>query len=89
MNRLDKRTGEFTYIATGGSGAVSSTPGNHIKSLVRDGTDHLWIATYLGGLMRYNIASGSFRYFNSSGAEDERLLVNDLRRLVPEGDKGL
>lgn len=89
VNRLDKSTERFTHIIRTPSGAESSPRGNHVKSLVRDGRNRLWIATYLNGMMSYDIRTGAFRYFNDRGPERERLLHNSLRKIVPEGDTGL
>ena len=89
VNRLDKRTGEFSWLQPKVPDTGSSPPVNHIKSLVRDRRGRLWIATFLSGLISYDINTGRFRYFGDTGPAGERLLARDLRKMVPEGDRGI
>jgi signal transduction histidine kinase/ligand-binding sensor domain-containing protein/DNA-binding NarL/FixJ family response regulator len=102
VNRLDRQTGRVSWLNPSDNAAL---PSNHIKSLVRDGVGGLWIATYLGGLTRYDIAGGVFRHYSEGGGksgggnndsgksgksgETNGLISNNLRKIVPQGNRGV
>lgn len=87
LNRLDKRTGDFSYLChtkTGNSPAY-----NNMKSLLIDKQQRLWIAMFRGGLDVYDIKRHVFSNFFPQAGNPRSLLTNSLRKIVPEGDKGL
>jgi signal transduction histidine kinase/ligand-binding sensor domain-containing protein/DNA-binding response OmpR family regulator len=86
-NRMDKRSGEFTYLTAAANGEGLSH--NNVKSLVADGERRLWIAMFRGGLDCYDMRSGKFRHFKHNPRDTNSLVTNDLRKILPAGDSGL
>ncbi|MDR1091299.1 MAG: hybrid sensor histidine kinase/response regulator, partial [Prevotella sp.] len=86
INRLNKKTGEFSYYTNDKS--KNSPAFDNIKSIVVDKGRNLWIALFNGGLDYYNTKSGRFYNFKQTTGSNS-LLYNSLRKIVLESDSGL
>jgi ligand-binding sensor domain-containing protein len=58
-----KRAFEKSYVFEEKNDRTISN--NFIKSMTRDEKGNLWLATWGGGIEKFNITSGSFEHFNS------------------------
>lgn len=87
LNRMNKKTGEFAYFNH--NPQANSLTYDNVKSLAIDPSGHLWIAMYRGGLDCFSPKTGTFRKFNSSVRGENKMLINDLRKIIPEGDSGI
>lgn len=80
LNIMDKLTGEFEQWADG------KLATNNIKSMAVDGNDNLWVAMYQGGIEVFDRNRKlAARYSAGSGG----MLVNDVRKILLEGDSAL
>lgn len=86
INRMNKRTGQFTYLTHNSDNSLAS---NYIKSLVVDNNQNLWIATFLGGLDCYDPKRNQFKHFLHNAKDKNSLLNNNMRKILLEGDEGL
>jgi ligand-binding sensor domain-containing protein/AraC-like DNA-binding protein len=80
VNRMNKQTGQFTYY---------NPAHNHIKSMVIDKKHNLWIGMFTGGLECYNRLTKQSQHFFHKAQDDNSLLLNDIRKIVLDGDSGL
>ncbi|NDV81203.1 hybrid sensor histidine kinase/response regulator transcription factor [Bacteroides sp. 51] len=87
INRMNKLTGEFTYLRQGDS--PNSLAYDNTKSVVYDSQQRLWIAMFRGGLDCYDTRSKQFRHFRHDPENENSLLTNDLRKIILEGENGL
>lgn len=87
VNCLDKQKGSFSFLKQEKSD--NSLSYNNVKSLALDKRGRLWIAMYRGGLDCYEPAGKRFRHFRHNPKDSCSLYVNDLRKVVLEGDSGL
>ncbi|KAA6303755.1 MAG: HTH-type transcriptional activator Btr [Candidatus Ordinivivax streblomastigis] len=87
INRMNKRTGQFTYFTY--SENQNSLSANMIKSMVVDKNQNLWIATFTGGLDSYNPKTNQFQHFKNEPKNPKSILFNNLRKIVLAGDSGL
>lgn len=85
LNCLDKRTGTISQLRQEGFGNNSF----HVKSLVVDSLDRLWIAMYRDGLDCLDLRTKKFRHFRHIPSDSAGLLYNDLKKAVLDGDSGL
>lgn len=83
INRIDKKTEEFSSLTT--KNGLSS---NNIKSIVIDKNENLWISMYNGGLNHYDTKTGKIKSLKH-GKNDNSLLHNDIRKMIPDGNSGL
>ncbi|MFV0391824.1 MAG: two-component regulator propeller domain-containing protein [Paludibacteraceae bacterium] len=87
LNCLDRRTDSFTlYKADRKNNRLNS---NNVKSLALDFNKRLWIAMYLGGLDCFDTRTKTFRHFLNDPKNKNSLYVNNLRKIILEGDSGL
>lgn len=84
INRMNKATGEFSYITS-----ANSITSNNIKSLITDAGHNLWISTFMGGLDLYNVGRQKVTNFKHTKGAPHSLLVNDVRKTILEGDSGM
>lgn len=84
INRMNKATGEFSYITS-----ANSITSNNIKSLITDAGHNLWISTFMGGLDLYNVSQQKVTNYKRIKGDSCSLLVNDVRKTVLEGDSGM
>lgn len=84
LNCLDKKTGKISQVIIPGLDNL-----NNVKSLAIDSLDRLWIATYLNGLVCYDLRSKKVRNFLHSKDDPSGLKINDLRRIILDRDAGL
>lgn len=84
VNRMNKATGESSSFT--GSDSISS---NHVKSLLIDPNDNLWVSTFMGGIDLYNSARHKVANFNHVDEDSTSLLVNNVRKIIPDGDAGM
>lgn len=87
LNCLNRSTGEFSHYKHDNSG--NSLSYNNIKSLALDSRKRLWISMYRGGLDCFDTQTKQFRHFVNDPNDKESLFVNNLRKIVLEGDSGL
>lgn len=87
LNRMDKRTEEFTYYRNNPKG--NSLAYDNIKSLAMDTNHNLWISMFRGGLDHYDQQTKQFTHFKREKENENSLLFNDLRKIVLEPDSGL
>ena len=87
INRMDKKTGEFKYYTH--NPLMNSLTYDNVKSLVIDPSHNLWVAMFRGGLDCFSHNSSTFRRFNHKYRSDNRMLTNDLRKIILETDSGL
>ena len=88
LNRMHKKSGEFAYFNH--NPKTNSLTYDNLKSLAIDPSGNLWIAMYRGGLDCLSQKTGTFRKFNSDFRdENNRMLINDLRKIMLEGDSGM
>lgn len=87
LNRMNKKTGEFACFNH--NPKINSLTYDNVKSLAIDPSGNLWIAMYRGGLDCLSKKTGTFRKFNSDSRGDNQMLINDLRKIMMEGDSGL
>jgi ligand-binding sensor domain-containing protein/AraC-like DNA-binding protein len=80
VNRMNKQTGQFTYY---------NPAHNHIKSMVIDKKQNVWIGMFTGGLECYNRLTKQSQHFFYKEQDDNSLLLNDIRKIVLDGDSGL
>lgn len=86
INRLNKKTGEFSYYTN--SKSKNSLAFDNIKSILVDKDQNLWIALFNGGLDYFNEKSGQFHNFKYTAGSNS-VLDNSLRKIVLESDSGL
>lgn len=86
VNRLNKKTGEFSYYTNDKS--KNSLAFDNIKSILVDKGQNLWIALFNGGLDHYNEKTGQFYNFKHVTGSNS-ILDNSLRKIVLESDSGL
>ena len=84
INRMNKATGEFSYITS-----ANSITSNNIKSLITDAGHNLWISTFMGGMDLYNGGRQKVTNFKHTKGAPHSLLVNDVRKTILEGDSGM
>ena len=84
MNRMDKRTGDFRLLED-----WQDMASNHVKSLVMDGSDNLWVSMFKGGIEVFDAQRRKTAHYKRGRDEMEELLANDVRKTVLEGDSGL
>ncbi|MDE6347856.1 MAG: response regulator [Bacteroides sp.] len=85
VNRMDKRTGEFSSLSS-----RQNVASNNIKSLLMDGKCNLWASTFRGGIEVLDAGGREIsRYQRGQGEAKDGLLVNDVRKTVLEGDSGM
>ena len=87
INRMNKQTGEFTYLKNNGS--PNSLAYDNTKSIVYDSEQRLWIAMFRGGLDCYDTRTRQFTHFRHEPGNDNSLLTNDLRKIILDGENGL
>lgn len=87
VNRMDKRTEQFTGYRNNGGG--NNLAYDNIKSLVIDADHNLWISMFRGGLDHYNQQTNRFTHFKKKEGDTNSLLFNDLRKIVLQSDSGL
>jgi len=81
LNRLDRRTGTFTRFAL-----ATDRPGasNHIHDIIEDRDGALWIATFGGGLVRFDRGSGRFDCFRHAAGDESSLGSDFLYRVLQD-----
>lgn len=84
VNRMNKKTGEFT-LWRGTLGAAT----NNIKSLTIDGNRNLWASTFREGLYFYDYKQHKVTNYKHSEDKQHSLLLNNVRKSILEGDSGL
>ena len=84
VNRMDKRTGDFRLLED-----WQDMASNHVKSLVMDGSDNLWVSMFKGGIEVFDAQRRKTAHYKRGRDEMEELLANDVRKTVLEGDSGL
>lgn len=84
INRMEKGSGKFTS-ASSQNGVTFS----NIKSLVMDNRQNLWISTFRGGLDQYDTTRGTVTNYRHLSNDPSSLLVDNIRKTVPDGDSGL
>ena len=98
VNRVEKRTRTFSLLngqaagfdrvaATDRSNGRSGMPAN-IKSLAADAHRHLWVSTYRNGIYRLDEKQRVVDHLICR-PEEKELLVNDVRKILLEGDSGV
>ncbi len=88
LNRLDKRTGTFTYFLpaeTPGSQAIS---GLHVRSLLIDQAGYLWIGT-LDGLDRLDRKTGIITPFSHPAGSAQGLRSREVTHLFEDRHRNL
>ena len=88
INIINRETGEFSYITH-----HEKLNADNAKSLAIDGNKNVWVATFMGGLdlFAYN-NDGKIRYirnFKNIPDNDNSPLVNNIKKIILEGDSGL
>ena len=95
VNRIDGKTGQFTWYALGGArGGLSNAS---VVSIVEDGSGKLWFGAWGGGLHRFDPRTGqwkAFRHNNDDPASLNQdsvfaLLVDHAGRLWVGTENGL
>lgn len=86
INRIDKKTNEFTYYTDANNSPRLAF--NNIKSLVVDNKSNLWIGMYTGGIDCFNTKTGQITNFKNQ-KDRNSLRFNDIRKLVLENDSGI
>lgn len=84
VNRMDKQTGEFTYLDS-----KKQLSSNNVKSLIADADHRLWISMFMGGIDVYDASRRKTDNYKRSKADPHSLLVNDVRKTIQEGDSGI
>ncbi len=84
VNRMNKATGKFSAFT--GSDSITS---NNVKSLLMGPENELWISTYMGGIDVYDSSYHKVANYRHSDGDTTSLLVNDVRKIIPEGDSGV
>lgn len=77
---FDKSTKEYVKTFSSGQG-TSSLNINHINKICEDKNGDIWIATWGGGLNRYDRKTGKFRYYKNNKT-DYTSLSSDLLRYI-------
>lgn len=86
INRIDKESGEFSYLTRKHNIAY-----NNIKSMVVDANETLWIGMFQGGLDRISYQQDRIevQHFQHIKGNPHSLLTNNIRKIVPDNDAGL
>jgi PAS domain S-box-containing protein len=72
LNRVDRKTGQYTFYLTGEAGAYSDP-----IAIIEDRSGFLWVGTDLHGLLRFDPRTGRFKAFRHSPT-DRFSLSSDL-----------
>jgi PAS domain S-box-containing protein len=72
LNRLDRKTGQYTFYLTGGPEAYSDP-----IAIIEDRSGFLWVGTDLHGLLRFDPRTGRFKAFRHTPT-DRFSLSSDL-----------
>lgn len=87
INRINKETNEIAYFNHVSN--KNSLPHNNVKSLALLPNGDLWIAMFKGGLSKYSSADNKFTNYTKNNDSKYKLLSNDLRKIIYDGDGGL
>lgn len=87
VNCMDKKTGAFTSYRH--KSEENSLSFDNVKSLHLDKDKNLWIAMYIGGLNCFDTKKKQFHHYRSIRGDQNTLLTNSIRKIIPEGDNGL
>jgi len=80
---LNKYDGAHFVVYRNESDEAGSLSGNTVRHIVEDSDHNLWLATYGGGLCRYNRHQDNFTAFRSR-EEDANSLSNDFLNVILE-----
>ena len=76
LNRIDRKTGEFTlYRAAGGPGDLSNP---WVRAIVEDRKGFLWFGTDGGGLNRFDRQTGAFKIYSHNPNDPDSLSSNTV-----------
>lgn len=88
INLINKETGVFEQII-----ASQNIHSNNIKSLAADNRQNIWVGTFRGGLSRIGSRTHDemqiMRFYKQTPNDSNSLIVNDIRKIIPERDSGL
>ncbi|MFV0565352.1 MAG: two-component regulator propeller domain-containing protein [Flavobacteriaceae bacterium] len=86
LNQIDKKTNAYNYYRNNfNQNSISS---DNVKSIIVDNDHNLWFATFRGGLGHYNTKDKHFTNVLHNAKDANSILVNDLRKLIPDSNNG-
>ncbi|NQZ09242.1 MAG: GGDEF domain-containing protein, partial [Algicola sp.] len=92
LNRFDRKSQRFTHFRfdsnySSNSNNPKGLSHDHVKDIVEDDAGYLWIATWGGGINRYDETTGQFEHFKHRD-DDPYSLAHDRTSALVKDNKG-
>ena len=87
LNRIDRKTGQFTFYRVEGGGGKLGGPG--VLSLVEDRRGYLWFGTVSQGLHRLDPRTGEFKIYRHNSTDPQSLSRDVVHTLFIDRNGGL
>ena len=86
VNRLNRRTGQYTYYLPGTKGSINSA---NVKAIHKDRSGDFWFGTFRGGLNLMDATSAKFHAYMHDPNDSDSLSDNDVYSIAEDGNGDL
>jgi len=85
LDRLDRKTGQFTHYIPGPEGKNALGKGRDIDAIYKDARRYLWLGGWGGGLDRFDERTGQFKHYRHNPEDPNSLLSDGVYKIY--GDR--
>ena len=85
LDRLDRKTGQFTHYVPGPEGKNALGKGRDIDAIYKDAPRYLWLGGWGGGLDRFDERTGQFKHYRHNPLDPNSLLSDGVYKIY--GDR--